>query len=286
MDWTNKYRKKGVPSELGGGFVKNEGSPQEAENLRTKAKRAFQLGTRLSEENNPDEVTGLNNCEGESYSEVGNDFEMDNDSRTEGELGGGSQREEAESLDSTLGAEEEIQDKDEDSSEQTRQLEEAKQEAQENFDKYLRAVAELENYKKRSIKERSDLLRYAGEHIARDLVDVVDDFERALSHYSDQSSDIIDGIKLIYQSFCKVLERHAIIGVDCRGKAFDPEIQEALATVPCDDQVQAGIVVEQFKKAYKFKDKLLRPAQVIVSVKPVSGSSQVSSESGDSSEEN
>jgi molecular chaperone GrpE len=278
MDWTNKYKKKGGPSDAGGSFSKDEG-PQEAENLRTKAKRAFQLGSRLSGEDNPDEVTELSSYEGDS------DSGMDNDSGMEGELSEGFQADRAQSLDSTLGTEEEIPDEDEDSTEQAGQLEEAKQEAQENFDKYLRAVAELENYKKRAIKERADLLRYAGEHIARDLVDVADDFERALSHFSDQSSEVIDGVKLIYQSFCKVLERHAIAGVDCRGKAFDPEMQEALATVP-SDEVEAGMVVEQLRKAYKFKDKLLRPAQVVVSVKPASGSNQVSSEPEDSSEEN
>ena len=151
-------------------------------------------------------------------------------------------------------------------------------EAQENYDKYVRAVAELENVKKRNAKERSDLIRYAGEGLARDVVDIVDDLERAATQdASVPSTELLQGIELILKRFRDVLERHSIVGDDAANQTFDPNKHEALATIPSADH-PAGIVMEQFKKAYFFKDKLLRPAQVVVSAEPLSSATQAAAE--------
>jgi len=148
----------------------------------------------------------------------------------------------------------------------SQELDAAKQEAAENYDKYLRAVAELENYKKRTLKERSDLIRYAGEHLARDLVDAVDDLERAVGQgEAGNAEDIAAGVRLIRDRFVALLERHAIKGEDAVGCLFDPAKYEAIASVP-SDQHEPGTVVEQLRKAYMFKDKLLRAGQVVVAV--------------------
>lgn len=150
------------------------------------------------------------------------------------------------------------------------ELERLRAEAAENYDKYLRAVAELENYKKRALRERSDLLRYAGEHLARDLVEVVDDVERAVVQDKSVSAEsLLEGIRLIGERFRSILDKHSITGVDALGKKFDPSKEEALATVPTD-KCEPGMVIEQFRKAYFFKDKLLRSGQVVVSAAPVS----------------
>lgn len=138
-------------------------------------------------------------------------------------------------------------------------------EAEENYDKYLRAIAELENAKKRAVKERSELLRYAGENLARDLVTVLDDIERALSQSTlDENDPFQKGIQLIYDRFLQILAQHSIRAESSLGKTFDPEVQEALALMPTDEH-PPGIVIQEHRKAYFFKDKLLRTAQVVVS---------------------
>lgn len=143
-------------------------------------------------------------------------------------------------------------------------VERLERESKENYDKYLRAVAELENFKKRAIKERSELLRYSGEHLARDLLPVVDNLLLADRQGEAQSvKDVLDGIALIIKQFEEVLNRHSIKGESALGAGFDPNKHEAVATVKSDED--SGIVVEELKKAYFFKDKLLRPAQVVVS---------------------
>lgn len=139
-------------------------------------------------------------------------------------------------------------------------------EAKENYDKYLRAVAEMENFKKRAIKERADLIRYAGENLARDLLEVVDNLELACAHNIEGSSEeVTKGIKLILDRFKAIMDQHQIKPQSYLGEIFDPEKQEAISTQPTNEK-KVGTVVEEYRKAYFFKDKLLRPAQVIVAV--------------------
>lgn len=139
-----------------------------------------------------------------------------------------------------------------------------KAEVQSNYDKYVRAVAELENQKKRNIKERSELIKYQGESLARDLLEVVDNLELALSKdVPGANEELIKGIRLVLDSFVSILQRHSIVGESALGKPFDPVKHEALATVPTDSH-PPGVVMEEFKRAYFFKDKLLRPGQVVV----------------------
>jgi molecular chaperone GrpE len=147
-------------------------------------------------------------------------------------------------------------------------VEGSKLEAAENYDKYLRTVAELENYKKRVLRERADLIRYAGEHLARDLVDVVDDLERAAAQTSSvKAENVIEGVRMIRDRVVALLEKHSIKSEDVVGSQFDPNKLEAIASVP-SDKYPAGTVIEQLRKPYMFKDKLLRPGQVVVSKSP------------------
>ena len=146
------------------------------------------------------------------------------------------------------------------------ELDDARLESRENFDKYLRAVAELENFKRRSAKERADLLRYAGEGLARDILDVVDDLERALSQPA-AGEEFSKGIKLIYDRFLNILDRHSIKPDSGLGTMFDPKKQEAIASLPTLDK-PPGTVLEEFRKAYFFRDKVLRHGQVVVATEP------------------
>ena len=130
--------------------------------------------------------------------------------------------------------------------------------------KYLYAMAELDNTRKRHLKERSDLLKYAGENMARDMLEVLDDLERAASQpEATEGSMILEGINLISNRMRALFERYGIKAEDSIGLQFDPKKHEALTMIPSALE-EAGKILQQISKCYYFKDKLLRPAQVIV----------------------
>ncbi len=129
---------------------------------------------------------------------------------------------------------------------------------------YLRA--ELDNIKRQNIKERSQLLKYGAERLAKDLLDTLDVFKSALESdiTSDNYTEFVNGVKMTAQSLKTALEKHGIKEVDCIGKAFDPNTQEALSSEPCDN-VPEGHITQVFKAPYVYHDKLLRAGQVVVS---------------------
>ena len=141
---------------------------------------------------------------------------------------------------------------------------ELRQRVDETHDKYLRALADLENYKKRALKERSDLLKYQGEKVLYDMVEIADDLERALSHAGAEPEQFKAGIELIYKNFMGILNKWGVRGETAIGQPFDPNKFNALSKVRVDDTVP-GTVVSELKKAYFYKDKLLRPGDVVVS---------------------
>lgn len=146
----------------------------------------------------------------------------------------------------------------EDSSALSKELEKAKND-------YLYLRAEYDNYRKQAIKERSDLLKYAGERLAFDLLDTLDIFETALAgEVSDTNvKNFIEGIELTAQQLRATLEKHGITPVKSEGEVFNPELHEALSSEETD-KVPAGHISRVFKKPYKYHDKLLRPGQVVV----------------------
>ena len=165
-------------------------------------------------------------------------------------------------------------------SELEEEIEKLRGEIRENYDKYLRSVADLENYKKRVLKERSEMMRYAGEHLVRDILDPVDDLERAVSQQGTVSvDDVVKGIKLILDRFLSVLNKHGVTAADVVFTAFDPATCEALASVPTKDH-PPGTVLEQYRKPFYFRDKLIRPGQVVVAVESPDNAADSSSPSG------
>ena len=143
-------------------------------------------------------------------------------------------------------------------------------------DLYLRERAELENFKRRSMRERSDALRYAAEPLARDLIPVVDNLERALEHgrgdgaREGADASLIAGIELVLKGAIDVLQRHGVERFDATGELFDPAAHEAVARLP-HDTVEANHVVEQLVCGYRLHDRLLRAAQVCVSTGSATG---------------
>jgi molecular chaperone GrpE len=141
-------------------------------------------------------------------------------------------------------------------------------------DQLLRERAELENFKRRMQRERSEALRYASEHLLRDLLPVIDNLERAVDAASKGAAgetpqqatrveNLVTGVKMVVQQFVDTLGRFGVTRVAAAGQAFDPTHHEALAHVD-SDQHPAGSVVDEHAPGYRLHERLLRPAQVTV----------------------
>lgn len=141
-------------------------------------------------------------------------------------------------------------------------LEEAQQEAQKYLALAQRTRADLENFRRRTARERQDLLRYGTESVLMDLLEVLDNVERADEHAADENP-LSEGVRMLHESLSAVLKRHHVTEVDGKGARFDPNIHEALQTV-ASDEVEKDHIVEVYQKGYKLHDRLLRAAKVAV----------------------
>ena len=137
----------------------------------------------------------------------------------------------------------------------------------ETEDKLLRLQAEFMNYQNRREKELETLFKYEGESIIKEVLKVVDNFERAINmdddDLSDEVSKFLSGFKMIYTSLINMLTDLEVTEIDVDGKEFDPTIAEAVL-VEEDKTKPAGVVLEVLQKGYKYKDKVIRPAMVKV----------------------
>jgi molecular chaperone GrpE len=154
---------------------------------------------------------------------------------------------------------------------QEEQLEEALAESADLRDRVLRVAADFENYKKRMDRERTNLLKYAGENIFRQLLPVVDNLERALDQgvvegvaAAKNLDALLEGVQLTLKSLVGTLEKFEVKPIATVGESFDPTRQEAL-TMEASDTIPLNHVVAEFEKGYHYKDRLLRAARVIVS---------------------
>jgi molecular chaperone GrpE len=142
----------------------------------------------------------------------------------------------------------------------------AEKESWENRDRWMRSVADLENYKKRALHDKSRLLTYQHEELLRDLLPVLDSLERALGHSENTSvpSAFIEGMEMIAQMLRGVCEKYGVTPVKTVGEPFDPAIHEALSRMPAPG-MKPNLVVKELEKGYLYKDRLLRPAKVVIS---------------------
>ncbi|MDR1739998.1 MAG: nucleotide exchange factor GrpE [Bacteroidales bacterium] len=131
-------------------------------------------------------------------------------------------------------------------------------------DKYLRLVAEFDNFRRRSMKEKLEMLQSAAEDTITDLLPVIDDFERALKAMENKADEQTEGIKLIYQKFQKILSAKGVSAIEVLGEKFDEATSEAVANTPVQDKSCKGTVVDVIEKGYKLNDKVIRYAKVIV----------------------
>lgn len=145
------------------------------------------------------------------------------------------------------------------------------QELSEQKEKYLRLYAEFENYKKMVQKEKEELINYANEKLIKDLLPIIDNFELAIKHAgSDESSKWIESMKTgvtnTLKEFLRILEKYGVKPIETVGQVFNPEIHHAVSTVETDEQ-EENIILEELRKGYFYKNKLLREPLVAVSKK-------------------
>lgn len=146
------------------------------------------------------------------------------------------------------------------------QLADAQAQVEKEKKEYLFLMAEFDNFRKRTLKEKSDLIKSASQGVLKGLLPIVDDFERGLeaSAKVEDAAEVRKGMELIYQKFVKYLEQNGVKAIDSTGKPFDAELHEAIAMVPAADESQKGIVIDTPTKGYTLNDKVLRHAKVVV----------------------
>ena len=132
-------------------------------------------------------------------------------------------------------------------------------------DQLLRARAEAQNIQKRAVGERNEAIRFANAELMRLLIPVLEDFDRTIdAAESGPPASILEGIRLVHANLMKALSDFGLEPIDAKGEPFDPAIHEAISILPTD-QVPPGRVMEQVTRGYKLRDRVLRPARVVVS---------------------
>jgi molecular chaperone GrpE len=144
-----------------------------------------------------------------------------------------------------------------------KKLEEKEKEAASNYDKYLRAVAELDNYKKRTAREKADIIKFGKEEIIRDILPFVDSLDRALEHDTGDVQAFKDGVVLIQEQLLSCLKKHGVERIETAGMNFDPNFHEALMQLE-SDQHEDNKIVSEMGKGYLLNGRLLRPSKVCV----------------------
>lgn len=147
---------------------------------------------------------------------------------------------------------------------------EALEDLQQRFDdlnnSYLRLHAEFDNFRKRTLKEKADLIKSGGERVLLDIITLVDDFERALAilHDAEDKDAMLEGMDLIYGKFINFLKQHGVREIEALGQPFDADRFEAVTTVPAQEESQKGMVVDCIMKGYALNEKIIRFPKVIV----------------------
>jgi len=155
--------------------------------------------------------------------------------------------------------------------EQLTELQTKAAKADEHWERLLRTTADFDNYKKRAAREKQDAIKYANESLVGKIIPVLDNFEMALAAAQSSSADglksLQDGVAMIQTQLKSVLVEAGLEDIDATGKPFDPNLHEAVSQQESKD-VADGHVLQQLRKGYKLRERLLRPATVIVAKQP------------------
>lgn len=131
-------------------------------------------------------------------------------------------------------------------------------------DKHLRLMADFENYKRKTIKERADLIKYGGEQVFINLLPIIDDFERAIQHLPEEDSPIKEGIVLIHNKFISFLNSNGVKEIETKDADFNTDFHEAISLFPAPTPELKGKIIDCTQKGYTFHDKVIRFSKVVV----------------------
>ena len=145
-------------------------------------------------------------------------------------------------------------------------LTEAQQMVEEQKDKYLRLSAEFDNYRKRTLKEKAELIKNGGEKTLTAILPVLDDFERALKNMeaSEETKAMKEGVELIFSKFQKILGQEGLQKIETEGQAFDTDFHEAIALIPAPSEDLKGKILDCVQTGYMLNEKVIRHAKVAV----------------------
>lgn len=146
------------------------------------------------------------------------------------------------------------------------QLAQAQEALEKEKKEYMFLMAEFDNFRKRTIREKSEIIKNAGENVFKGLLPVMDDFERGLkaSETATDVASVREGMELIYQKLKKYMEQNGVKEMETNGQSFDAESQEAIASIPAPAEDVKGKVIDTVEKGYTINDKVLRHAKVVV----------------------
>ena len=146
------------------------------------------------------------------------------------------------------------------------EVESLKKELSESQDKYLRLAAEFDNYRKRTLREKAELIHTAGESLLKEILPVVDDFDRGLeiSSKAEDMESVKTGMELIYSKLKEFLANHGIKDIQAMDELFDSDLHEAVAQIPVSSEDKKGKIVDVIQKGYMLNDKVIRYPKVVV----------------------
>jgi len=156
------------------------------------------------------------------------------------------------------------------SPEQIAELKEKAAKADENWNRLLRTAADFDNYRKRAAREKQEAVKYANSELVMKLIPVLDNFEMALAAARTgdaNNKSLQDGIGMVHQQLKTILAEAGLVEIDATGQPFDPNLHEAVGQEE-SAEIPEGHVLKQWRKGYRFQDRLLRPATVVVAKKP------------------
>ena len=144
------------------------------------------------------------------------------------------------------------------------ELEKAQKKIEELNDKYLRQIAEFDNYRKRVMKEKADMIKYSGEKVITTLLPILDDMERAIQNMekTEDVASVKEGVQLIIDKFMKLLKQEGLSRIETEGKDFDTDFHEAIAMVPGQPEEMKGKIIDCVTPGYMLNDKVIRHAKV------------------------
>jgi molecular chaperone GrpE len=143
-------------------------------------------------------------------------------------------------------------------------IEKLQNEISEMRDAQLRHFAEFENYKRRTMKERIDMIKSAGADTLVSLLPILDDFDRALKAAANENSPLKDGVLLIHNKMISTLEQRGLKAMNAIDTVFDADLHEAITNIPVEDESKKGLVIDEVEKGYLLNEKVIRYAKVVV----------------------